>query len=553
VTVLTTPVPDRSRVTRRVPAALRRAGLWFGWSLFAVHVVAVIVIAVRADLASASSGLIDDSYYYLEVGRRIAAGEGATFDGVSPTNGFHPLWQGVVAVVAFVIRDPELYVRTVLLIGVACFVGALLVLVDVVRRVVGIGPALFGALVAFHGVDRNVNGMEGALSLLAVAGLVWLLMRWDRRRDAAGLVAVGLAASALVLARLDYGLVIGIVPAAVALRSRSWWDGLTVAAVLAAPLAVFVTWAWAVFGNPVPVSAIAKRAWVDDFYRGRGVHERPSWGMVGVVLSQSWDYLERMWVLARQSAAPHVLRPRQPIVAVLTVGGVAVTVQRWRNRAASADPEPSRAPAAWALTVGAAGVATKALVDVVLSPNFALAWYSAVPRVAAPMASGVLVFLAVQWLFERAWGLGLVALVLCAGMVIAPRLADVRAESLHHPDELRWVTPLGEAGRWIRDHGPPGRYAALDAGILGFELHDSPDHELVNIDGMVNTHDFVPLVTGRATIGERLAFVGADLLVNRADARLDTTDLSCAAVLWQSHDIGGSPITVWDLRTCAEP
>jgi hypothetical protein len=98
---------------------------------------------------------------------------------------------------------------------------------------VGIGPALFGALVAFHGVDRNVNGMEGALSLLAAAALVWLLMRWDRGRDVANLVAVGLAASALVLARLDYGLVIGVVPVTVALRSRSWRDGLTVAGALA--------------------------------------------------------------------------------------------------------------------------------------------------------------------------------------------------------------------------------------------------------------------------------------------------------------------------------
>jgi hypothetical protein len=75
----------------------------------------------------------------------------------------------------------------------------------------------------------------------------------------------------------------------------------------------------------------------------------------------------------------------------------------------------------------------------------------------------------------------------------------------------------------------------------------------VNIDGMVNTHDFVPLVTGRATIGERLAFVGADLLVNRADARLDSTDLSCGARLWQSAPIGGYPITVWDLHVSAEP
>lgn len=34
----------------------------------------------------------DDGFYYLEIARRLAAGEGSTFDGINPTNGYHPLW-----------------------------------------------------------------------------------------------------------------------------------------------------------------------------------------------------------------------------------------------------------------------------------------------------------------------------------------------------------------------------------------------------------------------------------------------------------------------------
>jgi hypothetical protein len=540
-----------------VAGRLRVVGLWVGWLLFATHVVVLVWVAMRADLGSTSSGLIDDSYYYLEIGRRLAAGDGVTFDGVFATNGFHPLWQAIVAMVAVVIGDPEAYVRSALLIGVGCFVVALLVLIDVVRRVVGIGPALFGALVAFHGVDRNVNGMESALSLLAVAVLVWLLVRWDARRDQASLVAAGAAGAVVVLARLDYGFVIWVLPLAVCMRSRSWRATFTLGLVVGTPLALYGLWGWVVFGNPLPVSGIAKRAWVDDFYRGEGVRDHPSWSMIPVVASQSWEYLDRMWTVASLSGAPPRFRPREPLVVLMTIGGLAVGVNGWlaRRRARREgvvvpSGDPLRSSASWALVVGAVMVAGKALVDVALSPNFALAWYSAVPRVAVPMAVGVLVFLAVQWLFDRVWWLGLIALVLSAGMVVAPRFADATDGDIAQADDLRWVNPLGEAGRWIRDNGPPGRYAALDAGILGFELHDSRDHELVNIDGMVNNHDFVELVTGRSTVAERVDFADAEFLVNRADARLAGTDLSCAAVLWESNDVEGYPITVWDLRGC---
>jgi hypothetical protein len=34
----------------------------------------------------------DDAYYYLTIARHIAAGQGASFDGIAATNGFHPLY-----------------------------------------------------------------------------------------------------------------------------------------------------------------------------------------------------------------------------------------------------------------------------------------------------------------------------------------------------------------------------------------------------------------------------------------------------------------------------
>ena len=36
--------------------------------------------------------LPDDAFIYFVIARNLAAGRGATFDGLQPTNGFHPLW-----------------------------------------------------------------------------------------------------------------------------------------------------------------------------------------------------------------------------------------------------------------------------------------------------------------------------------------------------------------------------------------------------------------------------------------------------------------------------
>ena len=36
--------------------------------------------------------LADDAFYYFQIARHVAQGLGPTFDGLAPTNGFHPLY-----------------------------------------------------------------------------------------------------------------------------------------------------------------------------------------------------------------------------------------------------------------------------------------------------------------------------------------------------------------------------------------------------------------------------------------------------------------------------
>src|SRR6185436_2667256 len=44
--------------------------------------------------------LADDAYYYFVIARNLAHGLGSTFDGIVPTNGYHPLWMLVLVPLA---------------------------------------------------------------------------------------------------------------------------------------------------------------------------------------------------------------------------------------------------------------------------------------------------------------------------------------------------------------------------------------------------------------------------------------------------------------------
>ena len=63
-----------------------------------VAAIAVHVGVVTQDFETlAKNGyLYDDSFYAFQIARNIAGGQGATFDGVHPTNGFQPLYVAIL-------------------------------------------------------------------------------------------------------------------------------------------------------------------------------------------------------------------------------------------------------------------------------------------------------------------------------------------------------------------------------------------------------------------------------------------------------------------------
>jgi len=120
-------------------AILKRSAVVLGLALIACTYLVEALAVMRANRVWLVHRLPDDAYYYLEIGHRIAHGQGATFDGLNPTNGFHPLWQLLVTALASVFSGDAL-VRATLLLALVCSLMAMYLLGSLMQKALGTGP-----------------------------------------------------------------------------------------------------------------------------------------------------------------------------------------------------------------------------------------------------------------------------------------------------------------------------------------------------------------------------------------------------------------------------
>ena len=221
----------------------------------------------------------DDAFYYFQIAWRLAEGEFSTFDGITRTNGYHPLWLLLITPFYWVFDKTEalsaIKAFEVMLVagGVALVAGAARV-----ARLPWI--LLFAALPALYRQPALFKGMEAAaaLFLLCLFLLAVCLFARDAARWRWPLAAV---AFALPWVRLEYVAVAMAATAALCLLERSWRPappgdplhlsgaGVPFLAAGAGLLAYFAYNA-AVFGGIVPVSGATKRWWSLRFWEQEG-------------------------------------------------------------------------------------------------------------------------------------------------------------------------------------------------------------------------------------------------------------------------------------------
>ena len=82
----------------------------------AIGLVVLVILCLGALAVMGPEGrlaflIYDDAYYYLGVAGHLAAGEGSTFDGLHPTNGYHPGWALLLVPVMAVAGSPGVALR----------------------------------------------------------------------------------------------------------------------------------------------------------------------------------------------------------------------------------------------------------------------------------------------------------------------------------------------------------------------------------------------------------------------------------------------------------
>ena len=226
------------------------------WPLLAaLTAVCAVLVAVRP-----LNFLADDSLFYLVIADHVASGAGSTFNGLVATNGYHPLWQLLAAILALLPHSKA----ALLAYGVAAQCMFELAAFWVLQRALctTFGPRVIGAplgalLLLFVAVG-NLYWSEGPLSLLCLALLIATLLEESEPRPVRLGVLLGLA----FLARLDNVFVIGPLLAAL------WWRErdrrfLGAGALCALIGGAYIGYNIARFGHAVPISGAIKSA----FYR----------------------------------------------------------------------------------------------------------------------------------------------------------------------------------------------------------------------------------------------------------------------------------------------
>lgn len=212
-----------------------------------VMTLALAGVALFASRARAVSFVSDDSYYYLQIARNLATTGMSSFDGVTRTSGYHPLFAFALAgLYALLKPGPDAYVRIMLALNVVLHILTALALYLAGRRLrdrtAGALAALFflanpyAALWTLSGMEASLNGFALALFLAAaippVHGLFHILL-------------ASFAGAAAVLARTDNLVVVALLAPLILFANdgpprRRFGAAVLIAGVAAAALALWM-------------------------------------------------------------------------------------------------------------------------------------------------------------------------------------------------------------------------------------------------------------------------------------------------------------------------
>lgn len=531
--------------------AFERAAAVFATVLVVLTYGTELVRILVADRAWFAGVLPDDAWYYLEIAQRAGRGQGLTFDGVSRTNGFHPLWQGLLVGLDRMTGGGEALVRAALVLELLCFAAAALLVARLVSRALGAWPARIVLLIAAN--VTAVDGMETGVVVLTLALLVWAWARLERTRALGDAALVGLAGSAVILARLDFAVLLWALPALVLWRVRAVKPVAVAAGALALPAGGWFVWSLTSFGHLLPVSGMVKQVEATR-YIAQNFGGRASLQYVHFVAGVLWQDVVALWSAVTATAlTAAAAQAGQLLIAALMLVGLVAVATRMRRRGVSVGPEGV------ALLLGLALVAVKAVVDANASFFWITAWYAGPQRLAAAVVAGVVAWWGVLELRRRLPARRWIATALVVVVFVPLGITAPTSSAAAPIDGTTWQGANLQAGEWIASHGAAGVYGSTDSGVIGF-VADGSRTPVVNLDGLTNSYAYADALLAGAPPLARYRSQHLDFLVGRYTGPPTVPD--CATVVWTSPrgvGYGGSldapqvtyvHVRIWDLRPC---
>jgi len=182
---------------------------WFEVGLLVTGLAIHLYIALSPANSLMNWYNTDDAFYYYKVAMNITSGHGVTFDGINPTNGFHPLWM-LVCIPVFLLGKINLILplRVLVIVSALLSIGSGIFLFRILKKFISNEVAAFIATIwmfqsSIHDVIV-VHGMESTITAFFIALFLYLLIHWqddDATRNK--LITLGIIGGLTILARLD--------------------------------------------------------------------------------------------------------------------------------------------------------------------------------------------------------------------------------------------------------------------------------------------------------------------------------------------------------------
>jgi lipoprotein signal peptidase len=258
--------------SKRTPSQLGRCRYPRADVLFDAALVIVLLAACVLVVKNPLRYVADDALFYYQIALNIVAGRGVVFS-LMPTNGFHPLWEAVCTLVAWVAPSKAAFQYFIALTGLGLNIAGLSMLRIAMARAQIPYPSAFIMLGAPY-VLFVTQGMEGSLTVALLCSILVAFQRYSIRNVFSQLVLLYFLVGLLVLARLDLAILLIPVCLYIAFRhvlvrrSRPGAREVAVAlAIAVTPLILYLLFNYVYFGDFRPISGLLKVANASRHYR----------------------------------------------------------------------------------------------------------------------------------------------------------------------------------------------------------------------------------------------------------------------------------------------